>query len=416
MAAESTGRARAPHIGEHIMTKRSMTRRVSFMTCLALVASAGAALAADWPVYRGPSHNGISAEAGWFAPGAKLAVAWQQKVGTGCSSMAVVGDRVYTMGNVRNTDTVYCFSADGKLVWKFPYPCPLQPKLYEGGPSATPTVADGKVYTFSKLGHVHCLDAKTGKKLWGVQLDAKAPTWGFAGSPLVLGEAVYLNAGPAGTALKKASGDVLWSSGTDRGGYSTPVPFEQGGRTLLGMLGAKSVLAVQASDGKVAWQHPWKTSYDVNAADPIILDGGKRVFVSSGYGTGCALLKVDGASVSEIWRNKNMRNKHTNSVVCNGAVFGFDETSLACIDLAGGQEKWSKSGAGRGALMLADGKLVILFERGKVAVAEASPDAYKELAAVQAVSGKCWAAPVLANGRIYARSKAGALACVTIEK
>ncbi|HUT01130.1 MAG TPA: PQQ-binding-like beta-propeller repeat protein [Phycisphaerae bacterium] len=399
------------------MTSRSVHRAAGFVAVL-LAAAALCASAADWPIYRGPEHNGISAETGWFAPGAKLSVAWSQKVGTGCSSMTVVGERLFTMGNIeKSKDVVYCFNAaDGKLVWKFAYDCPLSPKMYEGGPNATPTVADGKVYTLSKQGDVFCLDAATGEKVWSVRLGAKAPTWGYASSLLVLGKSVLLNAGDAGTALDKDTGKVLWSSGEGPGGYSTPVPYEQGGQTLIALFSRRSVVGVQAADGKKVWEHEWKTSYDVNAADPVLIDGGKKVFISSGYNSGCMLLNVSGGSATEAWRNKNMRNKHTNSVVQDGAIFGFDESVLTCLDLATGEKKWTQSGLGSGALVLADGKLVLLAEKGKVVVAEASPAGFKELASVQAVKGNCWAAPTLAHGRIYARSKAGDLACVTIEK
>ncbi len=401
----------------------SAIRRIAIpLTCLALAGVLAGVLAspaagADWPIYRGPDHNGISAETGWLAPGATLKVVWRQQVGTGCSSITVVGSRAYTMGNADNKDTVFCFDAvTGKELWKFPYDCPLDPKLYEGGPSATPTVAGGKVYTVSKRGHVFCFNAETGKKIWGIQLQAKAPKWGFAGSPLVLGDAVLLNAGPRGTALEAATGKVLWSSGLTVGSYSTPVPYVVGGQTLVALFSKSSVMAVNVADGKMAWEYPWKTNYDINAADPIVLDGGKKVFISSGYNSGCALLDVSGDTPVELWRNKNMRNKHTCSVVHNGAIYGFDETTLTCLDLATGNKKWTNKSLGRGTVTLAEGKLIILAERGKLIIADASSAGFKEITSVQAVSGKCWSVPVLANGRIYAKSKKGLLACVAPAK
>jgi outer membrane protein assembly factor BamB len=393
-----------------------MLRRIALplLTLVVVGAVTIGAVGADWPIYRGPGHNGISAETGWLK--GEMKIAWSAQVGTGCSSIAVADGKVYTMGNAANKDTVFCFdAATGKEVWKYTYPCPLAPKLYEGGPNATPTVAGGKVYTLSKSGHAFCFNAADGKKVWGIKVDAKAPSWGFAGSPLVVGKKVILNVGSSGTALDAATGKVVWSNGTGASGYSTPVPYEVGGKTLIALFCADGVVAMQADDGKTVWQHPWKTSYKVNAADPIILEGGKKVFVSSGYGTGCALLDVSGTKPKEIWRNKNMRNKHTNSVVYKGAVFGFDESKLTCLDLASGEKKWTEGSLGKGSLMLADGKLIILSETGKVAVADASADAYKELAAVQAVNGKCWSVPVLSGGRIYAKSKKGAFACIAAQ-
>jgi outer membrane protein assembly factor BamB len=372
----------------------------------------------DWPIYRGPAHNGISAETGWFAAGAQLKVLWSADTGPSCSAVTVVGDRAYAMGNKGDNDIVYCFdAATGKEVWKFSYPEMLTAKQYEGGPNATPTVDGGKVYTFSKSGKAFCLDAEKGTKIWEVQLAGKKPTWGFAGSVLPLGDKLIINAGDHGTCLEKATGKVVWDSGAGPGGYSTPVPYEKDGKTLVALFSAKNVLAVNAADGKVVWQYPWQTSYDVNAADPAILDGGAKMFVSSGYGHGSAMLDISGAAPKELWSNKDMKNKHTNSVVYQGAIYGFDEKkTLVCLDAATGQAKWTKDGLGLGSLMVADGKLIILSEDGEIVIAEASGEGFKQLAAGQALRGPCWTVPVLANGRIYARNKTGTLSCATFGK
>ena len=170
--------------------------------------------------------------------------------------------------------------------------------MYEGGPNATPTVVDGRVYTVSKEGHVFCLDAAKGEKIWGVKLTQTAPRWGFSGSALIVGDKVLLNAGAAGVALNKADGKVLWQSTVDGAGYATPVPYKTG-QVLI--FAATRVVAVTVADGKELWSHAWDTKYGVNAADPIVLDGGKRVFIASGYGKGCTMLDTSGTKPREIY-------------------------------------------------------------------------------------------------------------------
>jgi outer membrane protein assembly factor BamB len=379
----------------------------------------GTAEAADWPNWRGPNHNGISNETSWVATWPKEGpkILWKKSIGTGFSSIAVSKGRIYTMGNIDNTDIVYCFDEEsGVEIWRWPYPCDIFDKNHEGGPSATPTV-DGKfVYTFSKKGDVFCLKAATGDVVWHRNLTdefgAKQPEWYFAGSPLVVDNMVILNAGTWGIALNKADGSFIWQNGKNPAGYATPVPFTLEGKKCVAMFGAKGVVGLVAATGKRLWQFPWKTNYDENIADPVI--SGDSVFISSALGTGCALLKMEGSNVTPIYRNRNMQNHLNSSVLWQGYLYGFDEKQLRCLDFKTGEVMWTKKGFGKGSLMLADGKLIILSEKGKLVTAKASPKGFKELASAQILKGKCWTVPVLANGRIYARNAKGDLVCVDV--
>ena len=378
-------------------------------------------LKAPWPNWRGPNHDGVSNETGWAAafPEGKARIAWQASVGTGFSSFAVAGGRAYTMGNVADTDVVTCLAvADEKSLWQFRYPQPLDSGNYEGGPHATPTVDGDRVYTFSKHGRAYCLKAATGDKIWEAdvikQFDAKKPTWGFAGSPLVLGDLVILNACSHGIALNKTTGELVWKSASSPGGYATAVPFRAGDTQAVMLFGQEALLAVRVSDGDLLWQFPWKTSYDVNAADPIVSDG--KVFISSGYNVGCALLDISGAAPKVVWQNRNMRNHFNSCVLLGGHVYGFDEGTLKCLELSSGQEKWNQHGLGKGSLMVADGKLLVLSEDGRLVIAAASPDGFREQASAQILRDRCWTVPVLAGGRVYARNAAGNVVCLDVSK
>jgi len=399
-------------------------RRTSKNCVLAMVLGFGVwvvtAEGADWPNFRGPNHNGISTETGWSATWPKDGpkVLWKATLGTGFCSIAVSGGRAYSMGNVDNKDILYCFDAStGKEIWKQSYPCPLFKKDHEGGPSATPTVDGDSVYTFSKNGDALCFKAANGQIVWQKnlpkELGIKYPTWYFASSAFVADNLIILNAGTAGIALNKTDGKVVWQSGNGPPGYATAVPFMMGSEKCVVIVGSTEIFGLVAATGKVLWKFPWKTDYDINAADPII--SGDTVFVSSGYNHGCALLKIEGGNVTDVWRNKNMRNHFNSCVLWDGYLYGFDESTLRCLDFKTGEVKWSQEGLGKGSLMIADGKLIILSERGKLVIAPASPEGFKELASVQILMGKCWTVPVLANGKIYARNNPdGQLVCVDV--
>ncbi len=406
------------------MTMGHLLTSLAFVAAALLGVAGGPAQAADWPNYRGPNYDGISSETGWRSTWTETPkVAWKASLGPGFASMAVCGGRVYAMGNVSDNDVVYCFdAATGDEIWKQSYPSSLNARNHEGGPCGTPTVEGNAVYVFGKNGDALRLDAATGQVVWhenpAKALGLKQPTWFFSSSPVIVDDLVILNAGAAGVALDKTDGSVAWKSGTSAPGYASPVPFTLDGRKCIALAGCSDLFCIEAATGKVLWKYPWKTNYDINAADPIV--AGDMLFISSGYNKGCALLQIGLDGAREVYSNRNMRNQCNCSVLWDGYVYGFDgqvggSGKLTCVDFKTGQIKWAQAGLGTGSLMLADGKLVVLGEAGKLAIVEASPDGYKELASAEILKGKCWTVPVLAGGRVYARNAAGDLVCVDVQ-
>jgi outer membrane protein assembly factor BamB len=381
--------------------------------------SAPGAGGVDWYRWRGPDLNGVSKETGWQAQwsAAGPKQLWKASLGTGFASFSVSQGRVYTMGNANNSDSVWCLDArTGQVIWRHSYACPLDPKNFEGGPCATPTVADGRVYTFSRSADLFCLDAAKGTVIWSKNLHRdlglEIPTWGCASSALVEGNLVVENMGSAGVALDRKSGRVVWVSAKSAGAYATPVPLAIGADQCLAILTRQSLVAVKAASGQAVWSYPWKTEYDVNTADPII--AGDKVFLSSGYNHGGCLLRLFGPTPQRVWENKNMRNHFNSCVLWQGYLYGPDDDGLRCLAFDTGNLKWTYGEFGKGSLMVADGKLVALSERGELIIAEPSPTEFKPLSRAQVLTGKCWTTPVLSNGHIYCRNAVGDMVCLDV--
>lgn len=382
----------------------------------------------DWPRFGGPGGNGISIEGGWEDGG--LQEVWRAEVGVGFSSFAVSGGRVYTMGNAEERDTVWCLdTATGEVVWEFGYGAPLEDRLFEGGPTATPTVDGGEVFTVSRMGDVYCLDAATGEVKWQRQLldetEVRQPGWGFGGSAVVVGDVggvVLINAGENGVGLDRKSGEILWASADKEAGYCTPVIYGDGKKAVLA--NSRYFVGIDIKSGEKLWQHRWLTRYGVHAASPVVVGDGK-VLIASGYGKGAALLDVSNeADVVEVWKSKELRTQLNGCVLIDGYLYGIDgdaesDAALRCVDAKTGVTVWSEEGFGFGSLFgmtpdgdVEDGRLVLLTEGGELVVAKASAEGYAELGRAKILDGKCWTVPVLANGKIYARDADGVVVCL----
>lgn len=375
-----------------------------YMPLLMVAACTGLVFAADWPHWRGPNYDGISTETDWNPKAlADPAIVWEAEVGTGFSAISVADGKAYAMGNIdKQTDVVYCFDAQtGEERWRHEYPEPLDPKFYDGGCSATPTVHDGKVYTLSKKGTAFCFNAETGKIVWEKSLDFNPPKWGFSGSVLIIGDKAVYNVGAAGLALDKTTGDIIWQSVNDVSGYATAVPYKQDDKDCVCIFGKDSVMGIETETGSVLWSYPWKTKYDVNAADPIIFE--KKVFITSGYNHGCALIDISKPEASLVWENKNMRSQMSGPVLIDGYLYGFDDNQLVCLDWKTGEQKWAEKAPKKGSLTAAGNKLIVIGERGKLFVVQASPEGYQEISSAQVLEHLCWTMPVLSHGRIYVR-------------
>lgn len=385
---------------------------------------------ADWPNWRGPDHNGISAETDWLDhwPAGGPAVAWKAKVGTGFSSFCVAVGQAYTAGNSDGTDTLFCFdAASGKELWKYSYPAQLGDLYFEGGPSATAAVENGRVYFNSRWGNVFCFDAASGKVIWATNVPketgCRVPDWGFGGSPLLFKDRVVLNMCEAGVALDKVSGKIIWKSGKKDAAYSTPLPMEFAGQWIAVFGNGASYLAVNLDTGKELWRTRWLTQGGINVADPLIR--GDQFMISSGYGKGSELLKMNAADPAAapgvVWKNRAIGTHISAGVLLDHYVYlnsgqASSGGALACLDIDNGQQKWEYPNVGTGGLIAAGEKLIAMTEHGQILIGPASPDGFKPTAHAQILGGKTWTPPVLANGRIYVRNASGDVVCLDVRK
>lgn len=401
-----------------------------FQTCalrilLALGVLLPAARATEWPHWRGPDRNGISVEKYWLTawPAAGPAILWKGSVGLGFSSVTVSAGRLYTLGHASGQDTVFCLDATtGREIWKHSYPAELGDKFYEGGTTGTPTVDHDRVYTLSRWGDAFCFEAATGKILWNknvqTETGARLPDWGFAGSPTIHENTLLLNVGEDGLALDKASGKILWKSSDKPSGYSTPLLWRRDGRLEIALASGQCYVGVDPASGKESWRMKWVTQYGLNAADPVPI--ADRLFISSGYGKGGALIKpVAGGEPEVIWKTKLLRTQFNSAILFEKYLYGVDGDTtdkpvLKCLDASDGSVKWSDNANAIRSFIIANGHFIALGDKGELILAPARSDAFQPTARFQALGGKCWTAPVLANGLLYCRNLRGDLVCIDL--
>lgn len=343
---------------------------------------------------------------------------WRQPVGGGYAGFVVVGDVVVTIEQRRDREAVVCYdAASGKERWAHEYDSRFNETLGGPGPRATPTIAGDAVYSLGATGWLICLDRAAGKQRWAVNiLENNANlTWAMSGSPLVYDDVVVVNpgtqssaaSGKAVVAYDRKTGKQVWSAGSTRAGYCSPMLATLAGQRTLLIFDAEELAGYEPATGKKLWRHSWETYQGINVAQPLVF-ADDRIFISSGYNHGCAMLKITKPSgewqVEELWKNTHMRSKFSSPVAYHGHLYGFDDGTLVCLDAKDGSRKWKGDRYGHGQLLFAGDLLVILSERGKLVLVEATPLEHRPLSSLAAIEGRTWNYPALANGKVYVRN------------
>ena len=413
----------------------------AFVAITVIVGATCVAPAADWPQWRGPNRDGHSQDKGllkeWPTDGPKLL--WQvTDVGSGYSTPAVVGDRLFLLANegLENEFVASLATQDGKRVWSTRLGKVGNPKQDPNFPAArsTPTVDGEFVYALSSDGDLACLERNTGKSRWQKNLRTdfagKPGAWAYAESPLIDGNTLLCTPGGSEAtliALNKKTGEVLWKCAlteADEAAYASAQVVEAGGVRQYVQLLQKGLAGVEAKTGKVLWRYAKPTSR-FNANIPTPVASGDIIYVgSAGTGGGAVRLKAKDADVEAepIYFESKLPTAIGGAVKIGDFLYGTTAQAMLCIEFATGQVKWEERALGAASLCYADGRLYVHGENGDVALVDPAPESYREKGRFTPPSQpkhanpmeKAWAYPVVAHGRLYLRDH-GSLWCYDIK-
>ncbi|HVC98934.1 MAG TPA: PQQ-binding-like beta-propeller repeat protein [Pirellulales bacterium] len=393
--------------------------------------------AADWPQWRGPQRDGVSRERGllhqWPEGGPKLL--WQVKdIGYGYSTPAVVGERLYLLGNEGIDDEFVAALdvKDGKRAWftRLGKVGPNQGPQYPGARS-TPTVDGKRLYALGSDGDLACLETATGSPHWQKSLRSefggKPGVWAYSESPLIDGDVLVCTPGGAEAtlvALDKQTGETIWKSAVadaDQAAYASVIVVEAEGVKQYVQFLQKGVVGVDAKTGKFLWRYDATSKGSpANIPTPVAHEG--QVYSGTGRGgAGLVKLRADNGqfTAEQVYFEKGLPTAIGGAVLLDGFLYGTNGQSLICAEFATGKVRWQDRCIGTGAVCYADGCLYIHGEKGDVALVEAKPDAYHELGRFtppdQPDRGRsqAWAYPVVSGGRLFVRDL-GTLWCYDV--
>lgn len=379
---------------------------------LPLLTEAGENIA-EWPGFRGAERDGIvhnvRIETDWSnRPPVEV---WRRPIGPGCSSCSVRGDLLYTQEQRGEDEVVACYNLDnGKLVWQHQDAARFYDSHAGAGPRSTPTLSGERVYTLGATGILNVLDGTDGSTVWSrnaaTDTEAEIAAWGVTSSPLVVEDVVVVAVAGAIIAYDLANGDIRWV-GTDGGsGYSSPHLLTIDAIPQILFMSEFGAVSFSPADGKQLWEHPWPQVDRI--LQPAMTEDGD-VLLPTGGEEGIRRITVrnspDGWTQEEQWTSTQLKSYFNDIVVHKGHAYGFTGPSLACMDLEDGQRKWRGGRYGGQIILLAEQDLLlVLTEKGEVALVEAVPEGYNELAKIPAIEGKTWNHPILVDDLLIVRN------------
>ncbi len=399
--------------------------KFSFFCIIVLACSSFSLWSVDWPSWRGENRTGVSIEKGllqdWPSGGPKKL--WtSNEAGMGYSGFTIMDGTLYTMGAFEKKEMLLAFNAiSGKKIWSVQVG-ELLTNGWGDGPRMSPTISAGKIYAMGAKGNLVCVEAKDGSLIWKKSLvqdlGGKVPGWGYTESVLINnGKVICTPGGKDGSlaALDANSGRTVWRTKgfTDGAQYSSPISIVHQGKQQVVQLVMKNLVGIDPKNGSVLWKSSWPGKVAV-IPTPIYSDG--HVYVTSGYGVGCKLVKIGKNKPINIYENKVMKNHHGGVIKLGEYLYGYsDSVGWTCQDFKTGELIWNEKKAhGKGAIAYADNRFYCQGERdGKVILIEASPKGWKKhgefIISPQTKKrnpkGRIWTHPVICDGKLYLRDQ-----------
>ena len=362
---------------------------------------------------------------------------WQVKdIGSGYSTPAVVGDRLYLLSNQGlDNEFVQALEAkDGKRIWSQRIGKVGNPDQQPNYPAARsmPTVDGEWVFAFGSDGDLACLERATGKVRWqkNVRQDygGQPGIWAYSESPLIDGEAVVCTPGGSNAtlvALSKKTGDLIWKCavpGDEQAAYTSALAIEVGGVRQYIQMVQKGLVGVEAKTGKLLWRYN-RTAKGSPAVIPTPVADGDFIYSGGAMaGGGAVRLKASGGAfeAEQVYFSPKLPTSVGGAVKVGEYLYGTSAAGLLCLEFTTGNVKWDDRSIGAASLCYAEGRLYLHGENGEVALVEATPEAYHEKGRFKPTdppdrgASKAWAYPVVANGRLYIRD-IGTLCCYDVK-
>jgi len=355
---------------------------------------------------------------GWYQSEPKEL--WRAKLGEGWSGFSVAGAYAFTMEQLGTNETTICYELrTGKPVWAHEEDVRFEESMGDDGPRSTPTIIDGKVFSFGATGILNCLDARTGKVIWGKnvlkEVGQSVPTWAKSCSPLVVDGKVIVTLGSEAeknlAAWDVASGDMVWRSGDYKSSYASPVVATLAGRRQIVAVQQDAVCGYDVASGEELWSFPIGNPQS-NCASPLVVED--TVITSSGYGYGTHRIEIsavdDGFEATELWFSKKLKAKFADMVVNEGYLYGLNDGRLVCLELKSGDLKWRGSNYGHGQILGVGKHMILQGERGSVFFLEMTPEGEKVIQEIEALDHRTWNHPALAGRILLIRNDREAIA------